>query len=470
MTIEDEEDDRKNNAKASLYINKIKMVTMIDPTTLARIQFAANITFHILFPTINLALAWVLVFFQQRYNKTGNSKWMECYRFWVKTFALSFALGIVSGVTMSFQFGTNWPGFMKTVGNIAGPLLGYEVLTAFFLEATFLGIMLYGYGKVSNKIHTLATILVAFGTTLSAFWIMVLNSWMHTPVGYEIIEGVAHPTNWLAIIFNPSMHYRLFHMMIASGLTVSFLIAGISAYRWLRNDKTDSVIISLKTGIYLAAILIPIQIIGGDALGLNSLKYQPAKIAAIEGIWQTEKSVPLLLFAVPDAKNKTNHYELKIPKIASLLLTHDLNGEIKGLNEFKGDYPPVAPVFFAFRIMVGIGFLMLFISWITSWQIFRNNNISVTMAKILVVMTFSGWVATIAGWYVTEIGRQPFLVYGMLKTHEAVSSVSPKLLASTLIIYISLYIILIISYISTIFYMARMAVNNKEVKTIATEA
>ncbi len=434
---------------------------MIEPIDLARIQFAANITFHILFPTINLALAWILVFFQQRYNKTADKKWMEAYKFWVKVFALSFALGIVSGVTMSFQFGTNWPGFMKTVGNIAGPLLGYEILTAFFLEASFLGIMLYGYGKVSNKVHSLATALVAFGTSLSAFWIMILNSWMHTPIGYKMIDGVAHPNNWLEIIFNPSMHYRLFHMMLASGLTVSFLIAGISCYRWLKGDRTDSVIISLKTGIYLAAILIPIQIFEGDALGLNSLKYQPAKVAAIEGIWKTEQGAPLLLFAIPDAKNQTNSYELKIPKMASLILTRNLNGEIKGLNTFNGNHPPVAPVFFAFRVMVGLGFLMLVVSWVASWQIYRHNKIKDFLAKILVTMTFSGWVATIAGWYVTEIGRQPFLVYGILRTNEAVSSVSQKMLASTLTIYISLYIALVTFYISTIFYMARKAINKE---------
>jgi len=434
---------------------------MIEPIDLARIQFAANITFHILFPTINLALAWILVFFQQRYNKTADKKWMEAYKFWVKVFALSFALGIVSGVTMSFQFGTNWPGFMKTVGNIAGPLLGYEILTAFFLEASFLGIMLYGYGKVSNKVHSLATALVAFGTSLSAFWIMILNSWMHTPIGYKMIDGVAHPNNWLEIIFNPSMHYRLFHMMLASSLTVSFLIAGISCYRWLKGDRTDSVIISLKTGIYLAAILIPIQIFEGDALGLNSLKYQPAKVAAIEGIWKTEQGAPLLLFAIPDAKNQTNSYELKIPKMASLILTRNLNGEIKGLNTFNGNHPPVAPVFFAFRVMVGLGFLMLVVSWVASWQIYRHNKIKDFLAKILVTMTFSGWVATIAGWYVTEIGRQPFLVYGILRTNEAVSSVSQKMLASTLTIYISLYIALVTFYISTIFYMARKAINKE---------
>lgn len=256
----------------------------MDPLLLARIQFGANISFHILFPTITIALAWVLVFFKLAYARSGDMKWMDAYFFWVKVFALSFAMGVVSGITMSFQFGTNWPGFMERVGNIAGPLLAYEVLTAFFLEAVFIGIMLFGFRRVSGRIHTAATLLVALGTTLSAFWIIVLNSWMHTPVGFEMRDGVAHATDWWAIVFNPSMPYRLTHMLIASGLTVSFLIAGISAWRWLRNDRVPAVRAALKTSVALAAILIPIQIFVGDLHGLNTLEHQPAKVAAMEGI------------------------------------------------------------------------------------------------------------------------------------------------------------------------------------------
>lgn len=431
---------------------------MIEAAMLARMQFAANISFHILFPTITIAMAWFLLFFKLRYNRTRDEKWMDAYRFWVKVFALCFALGVVSGITMSFQFGTNWPGFMKAVGNIAGPLLAYEVLTAFFLEATFLGIMLFGFRRVSNRVHTLATVLVAGGTSLSAFWILVLNSWMHTPVGFEMINGKAHATSWLAIIFNPSMPYRLTHMLIASGLTASFLIAGISAYRFLRGDKGASVLAAMKTGIYVAAFLIPLQILVGDMHGLNTLKHQPAKIGAMEGVWETQKGAPLLLFALPDKTTRQNHYEIGIPKVASLILTHDLEGEIKGLNDFGELHPPVAPLFFGFRIMVGIGVLMLLISWIGTLQLWRKGEPARWLATLFLLMTFSGWVATLAGWYVTEIGRQPWLVYGVLKTADAIATnVSSTAIGITLTMYVTLYLTLIVAFISVLFYMARKA-------------
>jgi cytochrome bd ubiquinol oxidase subunit I len=433
----------------------------IDPVVLARAQFGANITFHILFPTITIALGWVLLFFKLRYNKTNDMKWMDAYKFWVKVFALTFALGVVSGITMSFQFGTNWPGFMETVGNIAGPLLAYEVMTAFFLEATFLGIMLFGFNRVSNRVHTIATLLVAGGTTLSAFWIIVLNSWMQTPVGFEMINGKAHATDWLAIIFNPSFPYRLTHMLLASGLTAAFLVAGISAYRWLRGDRVPAVLAAMKTGVYLAAILIPLQIFAGDMHGLNTLKHQPAKVAAMEGVWETARGVPVLLFAIPDQKNRTNHAEIGIPKLASLILTHDPDGEIKGLNEFVGKHPPVAPVFWGFRIMVGVGVLMLLVSWFGVWQLTKRikqkGAPSIWFTRGLVAMTFSGWVATVAGWYVTEIGRQPYLVYGVLKTADAASNVPSAMIASTFIMYMFVYVTLTIAYVSVVFFMARRA-------------
>jgi cytochrome bd ubiquinol oxidase subunit I len=430
-----------------------------DPVVLARAQFGANITFHILFPTITIALGWILLFFKLRYNHSQDMKWMDAYKFWVKVFALTFALGVVSGITMSFQFGTNWPGFMETVGNIAGPLLAYEVMTAFFLEATFLGIMLFGFNRVSNRTHTIATLLVAGGTTLSAFWIIVLNSWMQTPVGFEMINGKAHATDWFQIIFNPSFPYRLTHMLLASGLTAAFLVAGLSAYRWCRNDRAPAVLAALKTGVYLAAILIPLQIFAGDMHGLNTLKHQPAKVAAMEGVWDTAKGVPVLLFAQVDEKNRTNHHEIGIPKLASLILTHDADGEIKGLNEFVGKHPPVAPVFWGFRIMVGVGMLMLAISWLGAWQIKRRGLPSTWLARGLVAMTFSGWVATVAGWYVTEIGRQPYLVYGVLKTADAASSVSAVMIASTFIMYMFVYVALTIAYVSVLFFMARRGGN-----------
>jgi cytochrome d ubiquinol oxidase subunit I len=430
---------------------------MTDPFMLARIQFASNITFHILFPTISIALGWILLFFKLRHNRTGDAKWSDAYQFWVKIFALTFALGVVSGITMSFQFGTNWPGFMQTVGNIAGPLLAYEVLTAFFLEATFLGIMLFGAQRVSNRMHTVATVLVAGGTTLSAFWILALNSWMHTPAGFEMIDGQAHATDWLAIIFNPSMPYRLTHMLIASGLTVSFLVAGISAYRWLRGDRAPAVKAAMKTGVVLGALLIPVQIVVGDMHGLNTLKHQPAKIAAMEGIWETTRGAPLLLFALPDAQERANRFELAIPALASLILTHDADGELQGIDAFGDKHPPVAPVFWAFRIMVGTGVLMLLVSWLGAWQLKRRGEVTPWLARGLVAMSFSGWIATVAGWYVTEIGRQPYLVHGVLTAAQAASDVPAPMIAATLAMYLALYGALALAYVTVLFHLARKA-------------
>jgi cytochrome bd ubiquinol oxidase subunit I len=429
----------------------------IDPVTLARIQFAANISFHILFPSITIALGWALLWFKLRYRRTGDAAWLEVYRLWVKVFAVSFAMGVVSGVTMSFQFGTNWPGFMERVGNIAGPLLAYEVLTAFFLEATFLAIMLFGIGRVSDRMHTLATLLVAVGTTLSAFWILVLNSWMHTPAGFEMRDGVAHATDWAAIVFNPSMPYRLVHMLLASGLTVAFLIAGLSAYRWLRGDRGHDVRLALRFGCTLGAILIPLQVLAGDLHGLNTVKHQPAKVAAMEGLWETTRRAPLLLFAIPDEERRENRLELAIPAGASLILTHELDGEVRGLNDFEGKHPPVAPVFWSFRVMVGTGIAMLVASWIAVWQWRRRGELARPLLRVLTVMTFSGWVATLAGWYVTEIGRQPWLVNGVLLTRDAASTVPAPLIGISLSMYLVLYLLLLSAYVSVLFYLARKA-------------
>lgn len=437
----------------------------MDAILLARVQFATNISFHILFPAITIALGWVLVLFKLRYRATGDLKWMEAYHFWVKVFALSFALGVVSGITMSFQFGTNWPGFMERVGNIAGPLLAYEVLTAFFLEAVFLGIMLFGFRKVPGWLHTTATVLVAAATTLSAFWILVLNSWMHTPAGYELRDGVAHATDWAAIIFNPSMPYRLAHMLIASGLTTAFLIAGLSAYRWLRGDRAPAVLTALRVGVGLGAVLIPVQICVGDLHGLNTLEHQPQKVAAMEGNWETGPERPLLLFAWPDEKARTNHFEFAIPYGASLVLTHDPQGVVPGLNDYVGKHPPVAPVFFAFRVMVGIGLLMLLVSWIGAYVLWRRGEPGPWLARGLVAMTFSGWVATLAGWYVTEIGRQPWLVTGILKTGEAASAVPAPMIGVTLAAYLVTYALLLAAYVATLFLLARKGARPKEIDT-----
>lgn len=433
----------------------------LDPALLARAQFGANITFHILFPTITIALAWMLLFFKVRFNSTGQAHWMEAYQFWVKVFALTFALGVVSGVTMSFQFGTNWPGFMETVGNVAGPLLAYEVLTAFFLEATFLAVMLFGMNRVSPRMHTLATFLVAAGTTASAFWILALNSWMQTPAGFEMIDGKAVVTSWFEVIFNPSFPYRLTHMLLACGLTGAFLMAGLSAWQWHKGIRTPAVKVALRTGATVAALVIPIQIFVGDLHGLNTLEHQPQKVAAMEGVWETEKGAPLLLFAIPDNEARTNHFEIGIPNLASLILTHKADGEIKGLNEFKGAHPPVFQVFWAFRVMVGVGVLMLLVSWYAVWRMARNKNAEKALNKpvlfSLIAMTFSGWVATVAGWYVTEIGRQPFLVQGILRTEDAISTVPPSMILSTFIGYLVLYAVLLVAYVSTLFYLAKKA-------------
>ena len=431
----------------------------LDPVVLARLQFAANITFHILFPTISIALGWFLLFFKTRFVAKNEQHWMDAYQFWVKIFALTFALGVVSGITMSFQFGTNWPGFMNTVGNVAGPLLAYEVLTAFFLEATFLGIMLFGRGRVSEGVHTLATWLVALGTTASAFWILALNSWMHTPAGFEMINGQAHVTSWFEVIFNPSFPYRMTHMLIASGLTGSFLLAGISAYRWLKNDRSKDVMAALRTGVLVAAVLIPVQIVVGDLHGLNTLKYQPAKLAAMEGIWETQQGVPAVLFAIPDKATQSNHYEIAIPKLASFYLTHDWNGEVKGIKEFGDQHPPVGPVFWAFRIMVGVGLLMLAVSWFASYELKFKNALSKRTAMVLVAMTFAGWVALVSGWYVTEIGRQPWLVHGVLTTAQAASQVPAGNIALSLAMYLTLYAALLSAYVSVVFYLAKKAVD-----------
>ncbi|MCG3732001.1 cytochrome ubiquinol oxidase subunit I [Vibrio cincinnatiensis] len=428
---------------------------MLDTLMLSRIQFAANISFHILFPTITIALAWILVFFKWRFVRTQSQLWLDLYYFWVKVFALTFALGVVSGITMSFQFGTNWPGFMEKVGNVAGPLLGYEVMTAFFMEATFLGVMLFGRNRVPEWLHTLATVLVAIGTSLSAFWILVLNSWMHTPTGYELINGVVHVTSWKDVILNPSMPYRLIHMLLASLLTACFVIAGISAYQSLRNPQLKAAQVGLQVAIILAAIAIPAQIFVGDLHGLNTLEHQPEKIAAMEGVWETEKGAPLLLFAWPDEATRSNHFEIGIPKLASLILTHELDGEIVGLNAFAPDHPPVKPLFFGFRIMVGMGILMLMVSWYGAWRYIRRRSLPKPYLYGVVAMTFSGWIATLAGWYVTEIGRQPWLVNGVLRTSDAVTTVASSSVAFSLTLYLVVYAVLLVAYIHTLFYLAR---------------
>ena len=422
----------------------------IDPLVLARIQFATNISFHILFPAISIGLGWLLLFFRVRFTQTGDKAWEYAYYFWVKIFALTFAMGVVSGITMSFQFGTNWPGFMEKAGNVAGPLLGYEVLSAFFLEASFLGIMLFGKDRVSNRMHLISTFLVAFGTTLSAFWILSLNSWMQTPTGYYLEDGVVMVESWWEVIFNPSFPYRFFHMVIASVLTSAFLVAGVSAWRALKNVDGPATWKIMRTGVMVAAVLAPLQIFIGDLHGLNTLEHQPAKVAAMEAIWETEEGAPFTVVALPDEESRSNKFALEIPYAASLVLTHELKGEVKGLNEFVGEHPPVAIVFWSFRVMLAIGGLMVLVAWWAAWALRSGRQASKPVLAALSAMTFSGWIAVLAGWYVTEIGRQPWIVDGVLKVQDVVADHSAATVSGTLFGYILLYLFLLASYIGAL--------------------
>jgi cytochrome d ubiquinol oxidase subunit I len=425
-----------------------------DVVLLARAQFGLNIGFHILFPTLTIALGWILLYFRIRYALSGDAAWLATYKLWIKVFALSFAMGVVSGITMSFQFGTNWPGFMQKVGNIAGPLLAYEVLTAFFLEATFLGVMLFGMNRVPGWMHIFSAAMVALGTTLSAFWILALNSWMQTPAGHvmdgtQIIAG-----DWLRVIFNPSFPLRLTHMLLASGLTAAFVVIGLSAWRLLRAEEDASARKTMRFGLVLAALLAPLQIFVGDLHGLNTLEHQPAKIAAIEAIWKTQKGVPLVLFAVPDDDLRRNDFAIEIPRGASLVLKHDGDAELKGIDAFAPDVPPVAPVFFAFRVMVGLGMLMLALAWGGTWMTRGGRPAARWLLWVFAGSTFAGWIATLAGWLVTEIGRQPWLVAGVLKTWEAAGAVSGAQLGVSLAGYIATYAVMLIAYLVVLTHLA----------------
>jgi cytochrome d ubiquinol oxidase subunit I len=389
-----------------------------------------------------------------RSGGAGDDAWLATYRLWAKIFGLSFAMGVVSGLTMSFQFGTNWPGYMNAVGNIAGPLLSYEVLFAFFLEATFLGVVLFGMNRVSPAMHVFATAMVALGTTLSAFWILALNSWMHTPAGHVIEGGALVAGDWWAVIFNPSFPYRLAHMSLASGLTAAFFLAGLSAWRLLRAPADASARVTLRTGVVLAAVLAPLQIAAGDLHGLNTLEHQPAKVAAIEALWETTAGAPLVLFAVPNARERRNDFAIEIPGGASLILRHDAGAEVKGIDAFAPDTPPVAPVFFAFRVMVGIGLLMLAAAWSGVFATRRARLPPRWMLWGLAGLTFSGWIATLAGWLVTEIGRQPWLATGILRTADAAGKASVADLGLTLGAYAACYGAMLLAYMVVITHLA----------------
>lgn len=415
----------------------------LDPVLLARIQFAFTVSFHIIFPAFTIGLASWLAVLEWRWLKTGYQIYQELYKMWIKIFAVCFGMGVVSGVVMSYQFGTNWSVFSDRVGNVIGPLLGYEVLTAFFLEASFLGIMLFGWGRVSKKMHFISTCIVAIGTFISAFWIISANSWMQTPQGFEIgSDGLLYPASWFEIIFNPSFPYRLVHMLLAAYLTTAFTIGGISAYYLWRNVHVKHAKIMFAMAMLMAVFVSPIQLLAGDAHGLNTLEHQPAKIAAMEGVWETERGAGLRLFAIPDQEGETNHYEIIIPKLASIILTHSLDGEIKGLKEWEpDDRPPVTITFWSFRIMVGIGFAMIFTGLVAVFLFFRKKLFETKWFQYwCMAMTPSGFIALLAGWFVTEVGRQPYVAYGIIRTSEGVSPVISEQIAITLLLFIITYL------------------------------
>ena len=413
----------------------------MDAVLLARIQFAFTVAFHIIFPSFTIGLAAFIATLLVRWRLTGEEKFHRLARFWTKIFAVSFAMGVASGIVLSYQFGTNWSRFSEVAGNVMGPLLGYEVLTAFFLEATFLGIMLFGWQKVPPNLHVTAAVLVAVGTSMSAFWILSANSWMHTPTGHEMRDGVAYPVDWMAIVFNPSFPYRFAHMFTAAYLTTSLVVLSVGARYLTQGRFIEEAKTMVRMGLGMVAVLAPLQLVIGDAHGLNTAQHQPAKVAAMEAHWDGSKPADLVLFAWPDEKAETNHFEIAIPNLASFIITHDINGLFKGLKDFKAEErPPVKPVFFAFRVMVGIGMLMIAIGFVGAFLWWRKKVFETSW--YLTPLTYAwplGFIAILAGWWVTETGRQPYVIYGILKTVDAVSPVSFWAVLTSLILFVLVY-------------------------------
>lgn len=418
-----------------------------DPVLLARIQFAFTIGFHIVFPAFSIGLASYLAVLEGLWLLTGRQVFLDLFQYWLKIFSIGFAMGVVSGVVMSYQFGTNWGGFSYKAGPVVGPLMGYEVLTAFFLEAGFLGIMLFGMTRVGRGLHYLATLLVAAGTLLSAFWILSANSWMQTPQAYAIDPaGRFVPTDWFAVIFNPSFPYRLVHMVLAAYISVAFVVGAVGAWHLLRDNTNQPARTMFSMAMWMAVLVTPIQIVAGDEHGLNTLDYQPAKVAAMEGDWETpaaQQGEPLVLFGVPDMTAGRNRAVLEIPHAGSLILTHSWNGVIKGLKSWPRDQlPPVPYVFFAFRVMVALGFLMFAVGIAgLVYRLRRRLYHARRLHQLMVLMAPSGFVALLAGWTVTETGRQPYLVYGLLRTADAASPIGAPGVAASLIGFVLVYLI-----------------------------
>jgi cytochrome d ubiquinol oxidase subunit I len=415
----------------------------LDPVLLARLQFAFTVTFHIIFPAFTIGLSAYIATVLLLWLATGRAHYYRLARFWTKIFAVSFAMGVVSGIVLSYEFGTNWSHFSVVVGNVVAPLIGYEVLTAFFLEATFLGVMLFGWQRVPPWLHVLSAVLVATGTALSAFWILSANSWMQTPAGHELRDGIVHPLDWLAVIFNPSFPYRFAHMLTAAYLTTSFVVLAVGARYARAGRNPDEARTMLRMAVGFIAIVAPLQLFIGDEHGLNTLEHQPIKIAAMEGHWDGSKPGALLLFAWPDEAAETNRFEVAIPKGASLILTHDPNGLFRGLKSVPpAERPPVIPVFFAFRVMVGIGLVMIAAGLIGVYLWWRRRLFT---SRWYLALASHGWwlgfIAVMCGWIVTESGRQPWLVQGILRTADAISPVPAASIATTLALFVIVYAI-----------------------------
>ena len=418
------------------------MFEHLDPVLLSRIQFALTLSFHIIFPAFTIGLASWLAVLEWRWLQTGNTVYADVYRMWVKIFAVTFGMGVVSGVVMSFQFGTNWSVFADRAANVIGPLLGYEVLTAFFLEASFLGIMLFGWKRVGPWMHFAATIIVALGTVISAFWILSANSWMQTPQGFRVAEnGLFYPTDWFKVIFSPSFPYRFAHMVTAAYLTTAFAAGGTGAYYLWRGSHTAQARVMLGMAMIMAIFVAPAQLVLGDLHGLNTFEHQPTKVAAIEGLWETRRHAPLCLFGWPSQDEETTKYAVEVPGLSSLILTHDFNGEVRGLKDWpRQDRPPVPWIFLSFRIMVGLGVLMSLTGVSALVLYLRKRLFDATWFRYwCMAMTPAGFICVIAGWFVTELGRQPYIIQGLMRTSEAVSPVPNPSVAISLAAFVLTY-------------------------------
>lgn len=421
----------------------------LDPVFLSRAQFAFTISFHILFPTLTIGLGSYIAFLEARWLMTKNDLHLRHAKFWSKIFALTFGMGVVSGIVLSYEIGTNFAPFATATGNVLGPLLSYEVLTAFFLEAGFLGVMLFGWNRVGPRLHFIATLAVAVGTLISSFWILSANSWMQTPAGAELRDGVFYPLDWWAIVFNPSFPFRLTHMVLASFLTTAVFVSGVSAIRILQGKSREFFAHSLAYGMWTVALLAPLQVVVGDLHGLNTFEHQPLKVAAMEGNWERRANAPLLLFAIPDQEAAKNHFEIGIPDGASWILTHTADGEIPGLDEVPAEDRPYVPiVFWAFRIMVGIGLLFLASGIAGAVQSLRGRLLDSTkLLRLYALMTPLGFIAVLAGWWVTEIGRQPWTVYGIMRTRDSVSAITGGEVGMSFSVFILLYTLLFGAYL-----------------------